>query len=873
MTSYGRAISLLRQAEVILVEQVSVDLRVLRSDTAATGGGSATDCCGLSVPVQARWRDVLVAVSPTLVLYGRELDRVDDYTRKQLRSLQFMAGMVCFIEYVVLFLAFIVFCNNFSGNRGDVFRVSVTAGIVIVVALVLTLIFATWACGLNESHRKLRFLQDLPVKHELDRFRSRLSRTFIVKLVASVLSGHDLVAEMTPAIDDVNGRQQACGAGGAGGNVSCATSGIDACTLASITMATLPSHINNHCTANLLTVLDTLIELQELGVDRYDQAALWRGVQRGVDVVGDLVLTANDDDPQRALTPDVVERIVRVELAPILCLPGVEIRDAFALVAPTSPPPGRVVAVESVDADVDVARAKCFQTCMNMPGSCAVAHFDAATRTCYSADSYSALSAFRYGGGEGEGEGEGEGGGGGALRSVYVADPAVFGNKCKRAPEPFRLCGSSSPPGCGTDGEGGGDDFLSSLFATDACVQTTPAQLYKLALANGAAASTLLDQRDELAQRVTLVLRRHKFAISLDRGAARQALDAALVAYYGQDVYAAGVAAAVELVLKRVRAAARASGAPADDAFVDPLRLADKVGALSRGDADALLVALRKLQNAATSHRDLYPAYRPAFALRTSGVAGALTNAAVLVSFVVFVVVLYDLNKHQDITVSGAVQAIISGACMVVIFATVVDNMSTTSRARLQHNQDAIDDNGETLVAATINVADDFARAAAVAKRADLDSVAARNEAMRPSCVAVLADCRVLLGKFAACNSITSGQARFPFPTSDVVLLGVIAILFLAFGAAVFTLIKPAVRFEHVRSLFDLRGRVLRGDPRAYAEARHVVQCARPAADVWQVFVWMGVVCLVSATVWLMWITFGAADDFEAALAMDDDCR
>jgi hypothetical protein len=905
MALFGKAISILRQLEVVLTEQLSVDLRVLRMDTDAGGTGSTTDSGNLTPSARARWLEVLVAVAPATVTFGREMNRVDAYVKQRLRSIVFMAAMLYMVELAALFGCFMVVCNTLTTARGDVARLAVSVSVTAIFASALLALFATCKANLNEMHRTLQFQHSLPVFHELDRFRSKLARAFVVRLVASVASGHDLPTALIDAFADVDNRFSDC----SNDVQSCEVSGIDACQLPAITMATLPDYLNKQCTGNLLSVLDMLIELKELGVDRYDQGALWRGVQAGVDAVGSLVLVEfDDDDPAKdALTPDAVAAVVAREVAPILCLTCVELKAAFRL----GPDAGRVLPQTPIadEGSLDPAQAEgaCYRSCRDA-ADCAVGYVSA-SGACYSASSYDALTAFQYGS-----SGGGGGGGGGSddarrLQSLFLTNPAVRNkkqNKCGKNGKDgaVQLCGVG---GCGGGGgSGSGQIDLSSLFdrpegpeaaeAAEAaegdpspevtrCVSITPAELYSAALRAGAAATTMQDQVDDLSARVFHVLKRYA-GLDLRERQTRAALDAALAAYYGDAVYADGVSAAVDAVLKRAARLAqdaRRSAGGAPELYVEPYRLAGRLAAMTSDDAAQTQEALTQLQHAAVSHRDLYPSYRATAAVATSGAVAGLLSFVLLLCFSVFVFLSCHMYLHAlGLSRSDLVQRVLVALCVLLITCTVVDLMASTRVARIQHNQDAVDNNGEMLVAAAINVAADFAVSLKTQQQQKQQqqqqqqqataSDAAVSAVVTAKCAALVGDGKALLTKYAACNSITSGQASMPFPLSDFVLYGTVAAFFIVFAAIIFLQLSPSKRIDNIRSLLDLRTRLLRGDAAAFAEARHAIQCAKPSADIWRIFVWLAIVCFVAFTMWVVMTGVTSEDAYVSALVAEEDC-
>jgi hypothetical protein len=259
------------------------------------------------------------------------------------------------------------------------------------------------------------------------------------------------------------------------------------------------------------------------------------------------------------------------------------------------------------------------------------------------------------------------------------------------------------------------------------------------------------------------------------------------------------------------------------------------------------------------------------------------------VGFVVVLVVMVDLFRkgvvaaaalgHASKTSSGRldkegmIQRIVFGLCVFVVSIVVVEAVSAKAVARLAHNQNTSDDNGEMLVAATIRGAEQFDRlcvdlgilpaaSGGGIHRPDLDASAA----------ALLGDFKTLLAKYDACNSITSGRLLSPPPYAELVIYGLVGATFLVLAAVVVYRISPSDRVESIRSLNGLRTRVVRGDVSAVQEAMHALECSRPPTEVWSIFAWFAIVLLVAVTAWFTMASTLTQDDYENSLALQEDC-
>ena len=440
-----------------------------------------------------------------------------------------------------------------------------------------------------------------------------------------------------------------------------------------------------------------------------------------------------------------------------------------------------------------------------------------------------------------------------------------------------------------------------------ACVATTDRDLYDYAVGAGAAATTMADFSSDLALRLLRILRRYRFAIDLDE--LRPFIDRGLEEHYGVEAYASGVSAAVDRVLRRTKALVRdaraglatpgrgggLAGGRGDELLIARERLLEKVRAMSSIDVAEVQDGLGRLRDAATAHRDVYPAYRVESTRRVAGLVSVLGSLALLVGFVVVLVVMVDLFRkgvaaaaalgHASNTSSGRldkegmIQRIVFGLCVFVVSIVVVEAVSAKAVARLAHNQNTSDDNGEMLVAATIRAADQFDRLCVdlgILPNASSAAGAAAGGAHRPdldaSAAALLGDFKTLLAKYDACNSITSGRLLSPPPYAELVIYGLVGATFLVLAAVVVYRISPSDRIESIRSLNGLRTRVVRGDVSAVQEAMHALECSRPPSEVWSIFAWFAIVLLVAVTAWFTMASTLTQDDYENSLALQEDC-
>ena len=882
MSMFGRSLALLQQTEVILTQELEgVDLHKLRTETAS--GNAMSDATAQA------WTNVLLSVSPTLFDLGREMLRVHRYMDRRRESMVVMQRIIWTLEAILIVLLVMSIGHVLQGSdQRDSTGAAVSVGIIIALGFFMFGALGSWLAVVNEMYRKLRFQQNSPLNSVLLRFSDRTSSSFIVVFVAAATTGRDVRQSIAAYMKERATRDTAaaqwsnCKKGSAKATAasSCEFSGLDACSLSPFYSAPeLTAKIRSNCRSTLVDIADALIDIADNGTSRYVRLDLWTAIDRGVQAVRKLVLTRYDDvelsAEQPTYSPDVIAAIARDELAPCLKLPGVQLSHAFGALSPAT-----VASSGMAELSGDVidpgringpdGEALCFRSCMDS-SDCKVAYFaQGGSKTkaaCYVGTDYKAIGA------TGPLEFKGVGGG---NASVYVAAGPTA------SATPLQLCG---PGAKAVFGGAGGDK--GSPPGSKQCVYGTPAGLYTSSALAASLSSTMLDQMTYLANRVLVVLRRHRFALSLED--LRPELDAALAAHYGQAAYASAISSAVDAVLKRAEDHAR-SERRNPRATIDTERLIRKLAAMPSQDAGDLQRTLEDMRNAAVQHRNMFPAYRNAATNRIATNSLLLGSMTIVTFFTVFACIMCNMYRRPKslggpaIKMGKLVQWMIIGLCVLVLVLFVFQTIATKVIAKSNHNTDMVDQNGETLVASSESVAHTLAQLWVLLGRTgsvqshmltDKEVDAAKLStpaAKRAASAALVSQATLLIGTYDKCNAVTTGQVSTPAPYAELLMYAVVAGLFLVVTGVSLYHIAPGEKLDNIRTLNNLIARVKKGDAAAIRESEAAVQCARPPAFIWSIFVWYGVMLLAVVTVWFVMESQNVVNDYEDSLATRTDC-
>ena len=399
MSVFGRALAYLKELETILNGGVAdIDLRQLRADTLAINGTDMPD------HVVKQWSEVLLAVSPTLYNYGRELARVHIYLQGRRSSLLMLQRIVWSLETMVILIS-TVSVGSICKAAAQTTTKFAFAGTAVSIGMITTFSFfmfgllSAWSASMNEMYRKLLFQQNSPLNSVLLRYADLMSSRFIVMLTAAVATGRDVRTEVITYAKNVEAGNVASrafancqSAGGGSVTTTCDLAGLDACNLVSqYSVSNVGSFVKAYCPPALAEIADGLIDMLDGGIERYIQSGLWRDIDAGVNMLRMLVLLQYDTGSDASsLTPDVIQDIVAKELAPILMLKGAQFSRAVSTANSDLVAAGLVESEQQSEGPG--AESRCFQQCMVSSPSCKVALYDPSKSVCFKSSDISAFS-------------------------------------------------------------------------------------------------------------------------------------------------------------------------------------------------------------------------------------------------------------------------------------------------------------------------------------------------------------------------------------------------------------------------------------------------------------------------------------------------
>lgn len=847
---------------MILTENLaSVDLYALRADTFRVPQNSMTD-------VTAEiWRDVLAAVSPTLVEFGRELTRVDVVLARRKRSVERVQSLIWTLEGTIAMAAFAMMCDMVAATpgNGDLGGSAVQVGVVITVSLVILAVFGIWNTSINEMYRKLRAQELSPMHDVLRNYANSLSRRMIVAVIGAVAAGNSAALAMKNHMaDDAKSRKiwNSTQCNSTTVNLkSCDIAGMDPCSISTYTLETMKEKMKFYCREFLIDIASVLIDLKDLGVERYERASLWSAVRSGVEAVRALTIAGLDaKDPARAgsLTRDMLIAIVRNEVVPILKLPGVESK-GWVFKGMTSNVVSNMIQLDGndgVEGETPARRStmspsKCERSCFDTPRDtkALLGFFIAKDGKCYiGTEPTSAVSTAE------------------GFESRYVLLRSGFTIASTTAkPDTVGTLVFMRPP-----------DFDASAAGPSSTRVLQSVSDYAGALrAPGGAAATLQRQSTEIASRLLRVLRRLRFVLDLD--VMRAYIDRDLAAYYGPAVYGtAEMAAAMNSVLRRVRDVVYRARRDGPQRFVDPERLQQKLLAMSSDEVAETQVTLQTLRDATDNMNRLYPTYRSVSGRKVAIIVSTLGGIVILTSLCVYLTIVWSMHSEKGlISYQQLCQRCLISMCLSVIVLFTVETVAYKAVARIEHNQTVADDNGTMLVGASVRANDQFAATCIALGIVSSPTQTRRNapgSGALSSVAALLADCRGVIEKYELCNSIMSGQLSMPMPMAEVAMYGSISIVFIVLSMLIVIKVDPLQRLDSIRSLQDMSRRIKLGEASAMHEAMSAIECSRPTSEVWSLFIWGGVSMFMSLTMWFAMSSQNIADDYKDSLDQRADC-
>lgn len=947
-SQYARAISILRQASIVLSEQMtSVDLYALRSDTI---GGEKNDISSIldktlhdlqaTVPVAKvteTWTAILASVSVPLVKFAQEMARVESDINAQMDMLRNTLRLLWIMQTVVIIglLIFLVHVLSFIALHVDPANAVATAGVLIVALLAITSGFRIWAAHTNEQYAEFRHHLNNALVTTLLGYVNSLPATQAVVVMYAIITGGNVSAE----IARFNNSKYAIALASqcspsVSGSVN--TAGMTEDCEKIPTMITMPRWIaENVKVSTLLTIADALIDLKELGVDRFDRAPLWANVRAGVDAVRSLCMVAYDDEnPARNITRDVIVSAIRNEIAPILCVPGVELpKGAFGPTsASISPGTTKITGMTLLNPSYSSASitspsshghkisiSQCTRAIIDSGGEYKFGYYDTSNSLCYACgDVKVASTSFTSNASTMAASASNSqliiarphaldlsGSPGNPVRDSIVSfeqkwsdnvdAPRVTNTRSNDAKDAAIIQAVAGAVGTGVETalkkviEDSAPDAPApaATSSTSSTPSGPPTQsvLYLSALSMPwAMAATILDQSEELQRRIIVVLKRYRWAIDLDTN--RNLIDQALISFYGSSTYASGgISSAVDTVLSDLKSSVikyRQRGDPSSP-YIDVDRMMSKISAMSNDTTNSLSNTFQTLTDATTSYTNLYAPFKPGFPAKLSNILSIYGGGILFAGYATYVALLRTQLLKKVIGMGPLSQRISIATCLLTVCLFVSETMLAQYGLKSSHNWIASNDNSMMLIGATVRINNEFVSLLQTIQSwgesvgggtggGTGDSPSPYN-APRAAAIAFLADCKGVVEKFDACNTITAQQSTLPLPLTEILLYSVVGGGVLIFAALCVNSVVPSERIQSIGVINRLIDRITDGDSSAIVEAKSIIECARVPINLENLASWLGIIIFAWLTVWFASQSVQALRKYKNSLDASSDCR
>jgi hypothetical protein len=824
VSMHGRALLHLRQVETLLKRDlVHIDLKLLR---ARSSGAAITD------DTAATWRDVLVVIAAPLTELSLEMARLEAAVKRRESELLAMKRVVIAVMTCTIILAYVAIARVYMSTPNTIIA-NVSAGTIMFVVMVLFTLLGTWSVSLDEDFRKTRAQTIHSQLHNvLKVYRVHLSDRFIVRIMSSIVTGGDPIKDVVDTRDDVRAvldKDDSCDGDGKT-NITCETGGFDACNPATrnlLTVAGIGELIQKYCVPLLQDMADKLIEIKEEGVDRFDQAELWRCVNTGVDEVKATVESRFDHGSVlRDFDESALGKIMRTDIADIFKLDAAIMNDAFMK---NTPPNGKKWSQVTLgdDAANSMSRAECFAACREAAsGTCTGAYFQGKTGQCFVTDRTS--DTLMLTGYKGVGQG---------TDSLMLMRPAP------------------NQPSVAVQAKSQGK--VAETLTFDSVRKRDGSGVAALMRVNS----------DAIIDRIVDVVRKYRFQV--DVLANRATVDLELQAFYGTALYDGDTAIAAEVtaILERLRLRLKKERLkPYDNRFVHPDTVVSNIRTLSERESGDRRTQLDALRKCVVQYIKLFPVFESQWYARISGVVIIFGNIALSIGFLVGISVVYAQAVLKNITVGGMVQRILLTLCIYVITIMVVETLLKKLVSKNEHNNNKVEHNAEALSSAVARLVSQYETLS--------DAVATDKEGIRTKYAAVtfLADAKLVINKYENCNAITHDNVSMPMPVSEVLVYTIVGFVFVSIALTVWGYVAPIDRVSDIKILRSLISRIKRGDPGAVIEASSIITCAAPNPKVWDLFNWFGILTFSTITIWFVFASQSAAQDYKASLARKSDC-
>jgi hypothetical protein len=282
-----------------------------------------------------------------------------------------------------------------------------------------------------------------------------------------------------------------------------------------------------------------------------------------------------------------------------------------------------------------------------------------------------------------------------------------------------------------------------------------------------------------------------------------------------------------------------------------------------------VLSSIARLQVCSKSHRDNFPPYRDNMMTRIFNSLLWYGFLILGVVYTVFMVTTYTAVRSMELDFPSMIKRVIISACVLTMVIIIGETTVKKYGITRSHNHDAIDTNGEILVGNVMRTNRSLVTLKGITENASDTGNAAR---LKPAAVVALRDIQQVIEAYDRCNFITHSVAKLPFPTVEIVVYAIIALIFVTVAAMAIARIGPTEKVDNVRRLMDARHRIQIGELTNMNEVLRLVDCCNPPELIWEMFVWFGLIMLFVITWWFLASTHDTVDDYESAIAVNADC-
>lgn len=900
MSLFGRSLALLKELNITLNEDLAdIDLMALK---AATGS--------LDSNALARWVRLLEAVSPPLVMMGKDVTSAEAFVERRRSSTRTMQKMMCTMGAALTIIISLSTWQMMSVSSLP--QKTLGVGLLLCCLLGFFALIKTWIVMLVERLDRYDAQNDSPVMNVLRKYRITLSDKFIVQYSAAYTTGRNmkgLMDRISPDDDadnanssDASQQPGRCGRNNSTYNGETCELPVDPCTPTDL-LPPLDDVVKRYCKPIMTDMLDRLQEIKD-DVTQYDRILLLNDVDSGINELRKLVYLQYDiqgvvdsSSDGGGVTRTAAMRVMDDEIIPILKQPTIDL----SIFRASNP---------SMTGTQQKSKNACWRSCTD-DVTCMVATYDETTKMCVKSDAYA---------------GGIEGGGLSFVTKPKKATPVLVRQPANDNNKPLFVCGKPLPdatdrmkmmppsktgtnlieacradPTCKIVSDGhmwrAAPDSSLQMFLEDTplqqttqlpvvsalaqaaaaisdastkntCVKTTPEELYNDAMQTNAV-SRMRDDASGIAQDLVTVLQKHAYQFSLD--ANRAYIDSRLIEHYGPELYNK-LSKVVDEIMLRVRVLIQSVTSSRNAKYVADTRLAAKVGEATGEEWTLLTTKMQRTLVAVKQHRDNFPTYRNNLPTRMFKSLTLYGTFIAGIAYLVFMVLIFHAKRIMAIDGVTMIRRIMVSLCVFILTIVIAETCAKKYAVTREHNFDAIDNNGETLVGGVSRVIKQLnvLREAALREKATVPG-STGGEVKRLSSP-TLRDVRGAIESYDRCNFITTSVSKMPFPTVDLALFVIVGVLFIGVAGFAIARIGPAERIENIRRLLSAKSRLKRGEITNMTEVVRLVECCQPPDMVWDMFVWFAIIMLFIITWWFVFSTRDTVDDYESAIAANPDC-